>query len=262
MLFDDESDYYVADNAQYYQQGDIVLAPVAELRVGSRDGVIDVAGAPAVGDAVERAIWAPSAEVPASPGLAVSARLLPAMITTHDCALDKEFNRRVEQLRRGGTTQLKVAVEQAAADPNLDRLINVAPIVPLEDAAPSGRRELTENRVVGYFPVCESANRFLDVGVVDLLHETTIDRGLIVDRLAVISSAARSALRYALARFWVYRAPKIGFELEHAIGKRIRDVQISDDGALAIELVLSDGARLAFVQGPTVADPGPGRPSL
>jgi hypothetical protein len=261
MLFDDPELYFTHDSDRYYQQGDIVLAPMVVLESGNLPASA-ATGRPAVGDLLLNEVWDEPPLAGESGRLVSSVCLCPVVITTHDCTLDKEFNRCVDALRTKQGMQLNAAIRAAANDLSLDRYINVAPVVPLSHAAPSGPAELRQNKVVGYFPVVEDDDRGIDAGVVDLLRETTIDRDLIVARLAVLSDEARAALRYSLARYWVYRAPKIGFELEDAIGRRIKDVAISGEGTLGIELALDNGSTLRFVQAPHTDDPGPERPGL
>ena len=67
------------------------------------------------------------------------------------------------------------------------------PVVPLADAAPSAPAELLANKVGGYFPICESDSREIDVGVASLIEETTIERDAIVDRLGIMSADAVAA---------------------------------------------------------------------
>jgi hypothetical protein len=260
VLFDERERYFAADTGGYYQQGDIILAPVAVLEAyGPTSGPARRSG---IGVPIVTEVWNEAPLGRESNQLVSNIRLCPALITTHDCTLDKDFNRQVEAFRAKQSMRLDAAETLAASDTSLDRYINIAPLIPLEDAAPSGAAELRRNDVIGYFPVCANADLGVDEGVIDLLRETTIDRDLIVVRLAVLSPDARRALRYALARYWVFRAPKIGFELEDAIGKRIKDVTTSQDGTLAVELLLSDGSRLKLVQPPGDTEGGPERPGL
>jgi hypothetical protein len=81
-----------------------------------------------------------------------------------------------------------------------------------------------------------------------------------VARLAVLTDEARTALRYALARSDALRTPAIGFELENAVGKRIRGVRPVSDNPLLVELELSDGSLLRLVCQPASVDQlGPSR---
>jgi len=52
-----------------------------------------------------------------------------AMVIPHDCALEKEFNERVGELVRNGTSE-EVAIAQASTDSTLDRLVAVAQRAP------------------------------------------------------------------------------------------------------------------------------------
>lgn len=244
MLFDEEDRFYDPENGRYYQQGDIVLAPVGYLH-GREVADTGLGPAPAPGEPVSRQIWTES-ELASS--LFLDARLAPAVIVTHDCAMDKEFNRRYEALRSQGLPKQE-AEAQAGEDTSLDPYLNLAPVVPLEEAAPSGKAQLLANQVNGYFPICESEERGLDFGVANLICEVTIERSQIVDRLGIMSADAVAALRYALARFWVYRAPSLTFEIESAVGKKIIDATVEPE-TYALALHLSDGEELHFVQGP------------
>jgi hypothetical protein len=262
VLFDEPDKYFAPDSDSYYQQGDIVLAPAVVLE-SSPHAVTQVAtGRPTIGERLVTPVWDETPLGAESGRLVSTVRLCPVAITTHDCTLDKEFNRTVESLRAKERLQLAEAVALAASDLSLDRYVNVAPLVPLSEAAPSAPTELRHNKVLGYFPVCRDDMRGVDESVVDLVQESTIDRELIVARIAVLSEAARAALRYSLARYWVYRGPRLGFEIEDAVGKRIEDVAISNDGALAVDLTLSDGSKLRFLQAPHVAEAGSERPGM
>jgi hypothetical protein len=256
VLFNEEDLFYAPQGPRYYEQGDIVLAPIGLLH---HRPVTDAGPeeAPLPGDLVSRQIWTGREPLGA---VNLDAQLVPAVITTHGCAMDKEFNRRYEALRREGKTKA-AAVEEAAADRTLDPLLNVAPVVPLADAAPSAPAQLLANKVNGFFPVCPSAEREIDGGVATLLEETTIERDTIVERLGIMSEDALGAFRYALARFWVYRAPALTFELERAIGKKIVDARVEPE-TYALALDLNDGSELHFVQGPPGDGGGPERPGI
>lgn len=256
MLFDEEDRFYEAEDRRYYEQGDIVLAPVGVLHARE---VADIGPTEAEPDRlVSRRVWEASGSLGA---VGLDARLVPAVITTHGCTIDKDFNRRYDALRRKGMAK-HAAIEEAAADLSLDPLLNVVPVVPLADAAPSAPAELLANKVGGYFPICGSDSRDIDVGVASLIEETTIEREAIVDRLGIMSADAVAAFRYALARFWVYRAPQLTFELEQAIGKKIVDARV-EPGTYALALDLNDGSELHFVQGPAeVGGGGPERPGI
>lgn len=257
MLFTDAERYYDPTDSRWYQQGDVVLAPIGIFDTNAGEHSTD---APAIGSTVRRIVWL-DREGSSAGDLTVEAGVVPAMIVTHDCSLDKEFNRSYARLRRQGLA-VEDARRQAAQDESLDRLVTIAPVVPFEDAAPSTQEELERNNVLGWFPVCASAERAVDAGVVDLMRHATVDRDAVIDRLGILSVDARGALRYALARFWVFRAPKLTFELEDAVGQRIVDARVADRDPMLVELELQDHTVLQLVQAPSV-EAGPGaRPGL
>lgn len=251
MLFDESDEYYEEPSAQYYQQGDVLLAPVVSLDSDAAGGPIALD----IGVAARRTFWSAADLGRRTTGEAV---LGPAMITTHDCALDKEFNRRYSSLRDTGLS-IEAARTEAERDVTLDRLVTVAPIVPYDDAAPSAPQQLRTNAVIGFFPVCESLPRSIDGGVVDLARQTTLDRSVIVSRLGIISDPARATLLYALARYWAYRAPKLTYEIEAAIGRRIVGARKAPGGDLGIILTLDDGSEVRFLQAPEASRGGPER---
>ncbi|MDA8355169.1 MAG: hypothetical protein M0Z95_02450, partial [Actinomycetota bacterium] len=60
--------------------------------------------------------------------LGIAAGIGLAMVVTHDCQLDKEWNQRVRELQRSGMT-LDRAEREAASDVTLDRTLVVSPLV-------------------------------------------------------------------------------------------------------------------------------------
>lgn len=259
MLFDEQELYFARDQRAPYQQGDILIAPTGcfEEHVPPSRGVRPGE----LGAEVRRQQWSagslsmngrPPVEVPATD---VAGRLCPAMIVTHDCTLEKEFNRAYERLRREGWSK-RDATETANSDPSLDRFLNVVPLVPHRAAAPSTTDSLVRNNVLGYFPVCPWPEHGVDEGVVDLSRVATIDKHTVVGRLAVISSDARRALMFALAKFWVFRAPTLAIELEAAVRQRIRRVDVSTEDSLLVEIELQDGSTVQLIQPPAPPDPG------
>jgi hypothetical protein len=258
VLFDEPERYYEPPDQRYYQQGDVVLAPTALVLADALEA--GVAGAP--GEVVQRVLWVDQHVGERVSHASAQAVLCPAMVLSHDCAMDKEFNRRYRDLRRAGRSKASAETE-AAGDPTLDRLLAVAPVIPYQDAAPSAPEQLSRNEVVGYFPVCASPERAIDVGIVDLMLTTTVERDSIVDRLGVLTDSARATLRYALARFWVYRAPLLTFDVEEAVGKRIDAYRVESSGGLALILELDDGSELQLLQAASGEGVGgPERPAL
>jgi hypothetical protein len=253
-VFDERDRYFARNQLAPYQQGDIVLAPVGcfQKHTPPSQEILPAQ----VGVDVRRQQWSagsvshagrPAVEIPAAD---VVGQFRPAMIVTHDCTLEKEFNRAYVRLRAQGRT--KADAQQAAnSDSELERFFNVAPLVPFRAALPSTPDSLIRNSVLGFFPVCAWEERAVDEGVIDLSRVVTVDREVVVGRLAAISTDARRALMFALARFWVFRAPQVAFELEAAVRQRITRVSISAEDPLMVDFELSDGTSLQLVQPPT-----------
>ena len=257
MIWTEHDRYYspeTPDGDLWWGQGDLIVAPVALLDAGLED-------APSTSHSgsvrVQRStFW--EGDESGSVTTTGEASLGLAMILSHGCSLDREWNRAVQKFRRQGHT-LEDARALADEDTDLDRRLAVAPVVPFADAAPTTVIDLQANRVIGFFPVCESADRDIDGGVVELSRIATIDRSAIIARLGILSDDARATLMYALARYWAYRAPKMTYELEEAIGKRIVDVNVVDQGSLGIELVLADDSVIRLLQAPEDRDSRPER---
>jgi hypothetical protein len=247
VIWIDHDRYYAPKSDVWWEQGDVVLAPVAVFdgEPEEASGIHHSADSPFV----RRMFWPAHEFGGRTTG---EASLGPAMILSHGCSIDKEWNRAVDKLCREGHSR-KRAKAIADDDDDLDRRLVVAPIIRFGEAA-SAEQELRANKVIGFFPVCDSPTRGIDGGIVDLSRVTTIDRGVIVDRLGILSDDARATLLYALARYWAYRAPQMTYELEEAIGKRILHVEIAAGGELGVELTLSDHSVIRLLQAP--AEPG------
>jgi hypothetical protein len=245
-LVGDDGRYYATDEPPL-QQGDIVLAPVVRLQTDAA--------------AIER--WqsfdqASSDQLRVAPDLpAFLARVGYgwAMVVTHDCHLDREFNERVKTLRRTEKLKLREAEEAAEADPDLDRFINVCPLIPAA-AYRADWDTLARGEPIGTFPVPALPARGVDDLVVDLTYRATIDRHTVVARAAALSEQTRTWLRFSLARTDVFRTPQIGFELEQAVGKRITAITAHSSNPLMVGLELSDGSTLELAHQPAEVGQG------
>lgn len=243
-------DYYAAPDYQpALQQGDIVLAPIVRLETtDNRLGRWDILD--------ETRITIPATQPELSPYI-VKAGYAVAMLTTHDCHLDREFLRSYESLR---STQMpkERALATAESDPNLDRFLTLSPLLPL-DRFHFSREALFRHEVIGYFPVVANDEVGIQESAVDLMYRSTVERHLIVRRLAVLGEVSRTDLRYSLARLDALRTPAIGFELENAVGSRIRAVRTgARTGSIVIELNNGDELQL-LLQPTSVEHRGPER---
>jgi hypothetical protein len=195
---------------------------------------------------------------PPDPGLGTPARLEagwgPVIVVSHDCQLDKEFNRRYRRLRTEGKSTAD-ATALAEADPALDRWVMVAPILDLATVAESPADEqlaaaASRGEVVGMFPVPDHPDRGIVAGVADLTWVSTIDRHTVVARLASIGARARGEFRLALARTAALRTPELGFVLEDIVGDRIEAAEQVDSSTLTVELTLRRNGTIRLLAQP------------
>lgn len=257
-MTDQPSPLYRHDDEAPLQQGDILLAPLVR---------VVAAGAPSDTDAGRLFEQAKVVVSPPDPGLGeaeVRVGWGPVVLTTHDCHLEKEFQRRYRRLRRAGRSKAD-AIAVAEEDPSLDRWLVVAPIYdPFIDAAAGDRaaRQAAEaavnGEVIGLCPIPAFAERGISGGVADLTWLSTIERTTIVARLASLSEEGRSRLRMALARSSALRTPELGFLLEDIIGDRIDDARANSADPLVIELELRRSGTVRLLAQP--GEPATGGP--
>lgn len=233
------------------KQGDILLAGVARLvaddrftppawnRLDTYDATIEIAD-----EASDLRLLAGRALV---------------MATSHDCHFDKDWNRRRNSLIRQGHAE-DDADRIASADATLDRTFNASPLL-WPDEVGRDRRALLDGKILGYLPVPASPDGNVPEAVVDLTYRVTLDRLDDIHRVASISETARAQLRYALAQLDSLRATKVGFEIEHAVGRTIQDVSVSQERRLFVRLHLDDGTNIDLLQQPDEPGPGPSRPT-
>lgn len=188
--------------------------------------------------------------------LGIAAGIGLAMVVTHDCQLDKEWNQRVRELERSGMT-LDRAEREAASDVTLDRTLVVSPLVDPSELR-GGRGNLLAGRVIGYLPVPAHPEALVAECVADLTYQCTIDR-LDVAKIASITEAARKQLRYALIQLDALRAADLGFEVEAVVGRTIQKVEVPGRSPLEVRIRLDDGQVIQLLQQPSSPDQETGR---
>lgn len=236
-------------NAGPMKQGDILLAGVARLVADDRYtppawgrlDAYDVTIAGARHDGGD--LWLAS-----GPAL--------VMVTSHDCHLDKEWNRRRTALIKEGMAEDE-ADREAEDDLSLDRTFNASPLIHPEETV-IDRGNLMGGKVVGYLPIPASGDGLVPEAVVDLTYRVTLDR-LDVVRVACVRDAVRAQLRYALARLETLRATSLGFEVEAVVGRHIKQVTIPKTNPLLVRLELEDGQTIELLQQAAEPEPGPAR---
>jgi hypothetical protein len=190
--------------------------------------------------------------------LGIAAGIGLAMVVTHDCQLDKEWNQRVRELQKGGM-DVEDAEREATADATLDRTLVVSPLVDPTELR-GGRGNLLAGKVIGYLPVPAHHEQLVAECVVDLTYQCTIDR-LDVVKVASISEAARKHLRYALIQLDALRTADLGFEVEAIVGRTIQQVDVPARDPLTVRIQLDDGMVIQLLQQPGTPDQETGRTS-
>ena len=188
--------------------------------------------------------------------LGIAAGIGLAMVVTHDCQLDKEWNRRIRELEKSGM-ESDAAQAEAEADPTLDRTLVVSPLVDPDDLR-GDRGNLLAGKVIGYLPVPAHPDALVNECVVDLTYQCTIDR-LDVVKVGSIKEAARKQLRYGLIQLDALRASDLGFELEAVVGRTIQKVDGPARDPRSVRIELDDGQVIQLLQQPGTPDPDGGR---
>lgn len=257
-MTDQPSSFYRLDDDTPLQQGDVLLAPL--VRVVPAGAPPDT-GPGRLFEQAKAVVPPPDADLGEAE---VRVGWGPVVLTSHDCHLEKEFQRRYRQLRRAGRSKAD-AIAAAEEDPSLDRWLMVAPIHdPFIDVAPGDRaaqqaaEAAANGEVIGLCPIPPFAERGISGGVADLTWLSTIDRTTVVARLASMSEEGRSRLRTALARSSALRTPELGFILEDIIGDRIDDARRSSADPLVVELELRRSGTVRLLAQP--GEPATGGP--
>lgn len=231
------------------RQGDIVLCGVSRI-------IADDRHSPAQWESLDAHFLQVDDAWDAGRPLGIAAGIGLAMVVTHDCQLDKEWNQRVRELQKGGT-ETEAAEREATADATLDRSLVVSPLVDPAELR-GARGNLLAGRVIGYLPVPAHPEQLVDECVADLTCQCTIDR-LDVVKVASISEVARKRLRYALIQLDALRTADLGFEVEAVVGRTIQRVEVPARDPLTVRIQLDDGNVIQLLQQPGTPDQKTGR---
>jgi hypothetical protein len=243
----DGAAFYAAE-AGPLEQGDLLLAPlVRPINPAELAPYDHFARTPwrTVGEGVSLE-GAPPYEAPTT--------VQAAMVVSHGCHIDKQYNQRVEHLHRRQGLPLAEARREAEADRTLDRWIVVSPVVPL-DAVRADENAIVENRAVGLFHVpVHPAGVIAEPAVADLSVKFTVDRTL-TQRTACLSDAARDDMRKALMRVDLARRPAWD-AVERALNSKLIDVVVDERHPLQVSLRFANGEEFSLVHPPTAESSG------
>lgn len=225
-------------------QGDIIIAPTAVITTGT--SASDITGPIDLDQSRNTTLWLASGDVlPAAPAYSAQTRWGLAMVIPHPCAMEKEWNERVEELLEVGRTEGE-AIAEASCQEDLDTYVTVAPVLSYEVLAPTRHRAVRANRRLGNFPVCASDAlplSFVDFNQLATVHYSVISQAT---RLAGLSQLATAHLHHSLVMHFAYRGYAGLTAIEQAVGHVIADVQVSvrSKGKLVVNFILENGAAL------------------
>ncbi len=233
------------------RQGDIVLCGVSRI-------IAEDHHSPSQWESLDAHFLQVDDAWDAGRALGIAAGIGLAMVVTHDCQLDKEWNQRVRELEKGGMEKYE-SEGKASADSTLDRTLVVSPLVDPAELR-GGLGNLLAGKVIGYLPVPTHPEQLVTDCVVDLTYQCTIDR-LDVVKVTSVSELARKQLRYALIQLDALRAADLGFEVEAVVGRTIQKVEVPARDPLMVRIQLDDGNVIQLLQQPGSPDQETGRAS-
>mgnify|MGYP001204062564 CR=1 FL=1 len=248
-VLDDPNHFYAAPQDDW-ALGDLVIVPTAVFWERSERSAMrypQPAPRPDGSASTVYELWSAGGPFAAP---AVECWLSPAIIVADDCVLDKEFNSFIDQRLRAGATEAEAEAE-ARADPSLDPLAPVAPILPYHQLRFASAQTVRQAQTTGYFPIIESDE--VDEGYVDFVRTVPVSRQLLWGPLAALSEPARRILRWKLAQFYAVRNLSVDAEIMAAVGKTITAIHVVKDAKdrLVVDLDLDGGkAQLRLRQQP------------
>src|SRR5579884_263419 len=170
--FDDPGLYY-GKGYEVLSQGDIILTPLAIL-VPDAGGV--AARAPdRFGEERLISLWtAVDRALPEAPSTSARVSWGAGMVLPHGCALEKEFNERIDDLIDEGMSEVE-AEELANADPTLDRSVVLAPLRLYETLPENRRAGARQGTRLGSFPIVADPVNGIPESYVDFTRACTVD---------------------------------------------------------------------------------------
>lgn len=239
-VLDDPALYY-APPQRDWALGDLVIVPTAVLWAQGERSALPYpqpAPPPDGSASVVYDLWAASGNLPTP---AVECWVTPAVIVVDDCVIDKEFNAFVDRRVREGVAEAE-AIAEARANPGLDPLVPVTPLLPYSQLRFASAQAVRQAQPIGYFPVAASDD--VDEGYLDFTRTIAVSRPLLWGPAAAMSEPARKILRWKLAQFYAVRNFSIDAEIMAALGRTITAVRTMLDNRdrLVVDLELDHGA--------------------
>lgn len=231
-------------------QGDIALAPTAVIWSPDRyhPDFSKIPSPPPLGQTVFVPAWDDYSKE-GMPIPVVEARWSPVMIVSHDCEIDKEFNRELARLLGRGYAEDE-AVRIASDNPELDKLIVVSPIVGYHEVPDDQWEGIASGSRIGFFPIPPAPVFNGEPLLVDLTRLASVDRLLLTryEKLASLTNEAAGVLRFKISESYSSRGLALLAELEAMVGHTINQVEVQGKSkkATVVMLHLSNGEQTAI----------------
>lgn len=244
--------FYRSENHEQLSQGDLFMVPTSMIwSFDSRPEALSEVPPlpPEVGTSVLTQAWRPSAsgEVGA-PAVFVETRWSPAMVLSHDCEIDKDFNEEVDRLVEEEGLREDEAIRTVEIDWSFDRYITVATLLAYHEIPGHKHAGIRSGQRIGYFPLPPIPGFGAPEFAVHLSRISTVERRILRGGLKIASIAPDSVkrLRYKLAEVFASRRLSLLSELEAAIGREIVEVRTLKESRkkATVALVLDDGTDL------------------
>lgn len=184
--------FYLPVAAEQVSQGDLFLVPTctawaAESRADSGPAAA-VAFPPRIGASVLTRAWEESAALERGvSSTAVETRWGPALILSHDCEIDKDFNEEVDRLIAEEGLPESDAIQIASRNPDLDGFVTVAPLLSYGEIPEHKHPGIRSGQRIGYFPLQPIPGFGTAEYAVHLTRIATVDRQLLTSGLKVAS---------------------------------------------------------------------------
>lgn len=259
--------FYLPEVQAQLSQGDIFMVPTSMTwSEDGRPGALgQVPSLPPVGETVLTHAWdAAGAREAGAPAAVVETRWGPAMVLSHDCEIDKDFNEEVERLVAEQEVAEQEAMRQVSRDRALDRYITVAPLLSYGEIAGHKHAGIRSGQRIGYLPL-PAIPRFGPADfAIHLSRTATVERHLLRAGLKIASLAADSVkrLQYKIAEVFASRRLALLSQIESAVGHEIIEVRALKESRkkVTVALMLDDGTDLHVETKP--APPGVARGRL
>jgi hypothetical protein len=240
---------YRSERYELLSQGDLFMVPTSMIwSIESRPKALTEAPPlpPRVGTSVLMQAWSPTGSgETGTPAVVMETRWSPAMVLSHDCEIDKDFNEEMDRLVGEEGLGEDEAICLVDLNGNLDRYITVAPLLADREIPGHKHAGIRTGQTIGHFPMPPIPGFGTAEFAFHLSRVATVERRILRSGLKIASLASDSLkrLQYKLAEVFASRRLSLLSELEAAIGLEIVEVRTLKESRkkATVSLILDDG---------------------